>query len=627
MLERKLLFPRQVVNGVVKTNLPPASTNQFFCMALTNCLAVDTWNPYPNFFYGTSGNDLYYLYSNYVTVQITNNYNFGTTIILETNNYFNYALTPVTRWAAGGGPAESKTGFLQVINNTNQISLPESYYSESQHAFRYLTNGDNSSNSWLAADLVKPSGYPVYNWTVNVTNHIVYALFDGDPRNGALLDFVNLGPFGSTMSLTNIINSVGSGNNGLGVSGGNNPGIYWTPGNATSLPNSPISAGVINQIAEAIAIDPTWGANLIGQGNSGDLNLGCAYNPGFVIYQPTNWVVNDPLVHYTLEDLTWSTPGIVPPPLDVSHGDVPLSPSPALAPPLSTYTDVGKVSTRYGPWGAHDTVGNNMLFKDPLITSSSAWEFPTNKFPSVGWLGRVHRGTPWQTVFLKADTLGSTEWRIWAALSNPNYNNVTIAPETYPTNDYPLLDVFSTVPNDNAAHGLLSVNQTNDPAWAALFAGVIALTNANFGVPINPISDVQFLMDSPYGINAQRTNQPNGIFHKVGYILSAPALTVNSPFLLTNATLVPDLTDEMVERIPQQTLSLLKVGEPQFAIYAWGQSLKPKGPPFLGLGPNANIYTNYEITGEFLTRTICHLVHTNGYKMVIDSYNVESGNN
>ena len=33
-----------------------------------------------------------------------------------------------------------------------------------------------------------------------------------------------------------------------------------------------------------------------------------------------------------------------------------------------------------------------------------------------------------------------------------------------------------------------------------------------------------------------------------------------------------------MERIPQQTLGLLKVGLPQFVIYSWGQSLRPKGP-------------------------------------------------
>jgi hypothetical protein len=131
-------------------------------------------------------------------------------------------------------------------------------------------------------------------------------------------------------------------------------------------------------------------------------------------------------------------------------------------------------------------------------------------------------------------------------------------------------------------------------------------------------------MDSPYGINNQRTNYPNGIFHKVGDILGAAALTTNPNGFLGGYA--ARYSDEIVERIPQQTLSLLRVGEPQFVIFAWGQSLKPTGQPYLGTGPNYGIYTNYQITGECLTRTVCHLVHTNGLKMVVDSFNVESGN-
>ena len=44
----------------------------------------------------------------------------------------------------------------------------------------------------------------------------------------------------------------------------------------------------------------------------------------------------------------------------------------------------------------------NLALKDPLVWRSDDWDFPTYKFPSVGWLGRVHRGTPWQTVYLKS---------------------------------------------------------------------------------------------------------------------------------------------------------------------------------------------------------------------------------
>ena len=207
------------------------------------------------------------------------------------------------------------------------------------------------------------------------------------------------------------------------------------------------------------------------------------------------------------------------------------------------------------------------------------------------------------------------------------------------------MDLFTAVPNDNAARGLVSVNQANDAAWAAVFAGVIALSNSSSGVPlgvaINPSNDVQFLVDAPInpmgvqiagygtnGINAARLFQPNGVFHKIGDILAAPALTTYSPFLGASPAVAANYSDEVVERIPQQVLSLLRVGEPQFAIFAWGQALKPKGPPYLPLGADVNkgIYTNYQITGEYLSRTVCHVVHTNGLKMVIDSYTVEPGN-
>jgi hypothetical protein len=629
LLERKLLFPRYIVSGVVQTNRPPQYTNQFFCMAVTNGVGMDSWNPYPTAFSGASGS-LHYYFSNYITIQLTNEYNFGTNIVLAISNTLNLA---GFIWNPGGGNVGSKAGVLPVFNNTNLVTLPESYFSATQNpnGFYYLvvTNGNIQDTSFLPSDM-QQKGWPVYNWTLNVTNHIVYALFDGDPREGApVLDFVNLGPFGVSVSLTNAIALQNS--NPLNFNGGGGlVGSYWAPGNATSLPTSPMSAGVLNQIATGEEENQTFALDLIGKGNSPDAVLDCPYNPTWIIQVPTNWVANDPLVHYTLEDLTWSS--------DIQSAQqaydvsAPNSPRP---PPLSN--SIGIVSGRYAPWGARDTIGNNMLFKDPLITNSFAWQFPTNKFPGVGWIGRVHRGTPWQTVFLKADTSQNPaqSYALWSNWANPNWVTAPYAPETYPTNDWPLVDVFTTALNDNAARGLLSVNQTNDAAWAAVFGGVIALTNAYGGVQIMPnnngrpygiAQNFTNLMDGPYGINAFRSIQPNGIFHKAGYILGAPALTVNSPFLGGNAADVPYCTDEVVERIPQQVLSLLKVGEPQFVIFAWGQALKPKGPPFLGLGANANTYTNYEITGECLTRTVCHLVHTNGLKMVIDSYNVESGN-
>ena len=33
---------------------------------------------------------------------------------------------------------------------------------------------------------------------------------------------------------------------------------------------------------------------------------------------------------------------------------------------------------------------------------SDYWDFPTNLLSNLSWLGRVHRGTPWQTLYLKS---------------------------------------------------------------------------------------------------------------------------------------------------------------------------------------------------------------------------------
>jgi hypothetical protein len=618
LFTRKLLFVRHGTEAAPITNEPPQYTNQFYCMAISNCLGMDSWNPYPSNFTGATANGGYttcYI-SNYITLQVTNNYDYGFTTVMTNvmlpnpGTGFNWrAWNGIIGLAAG----TNANGFISFFP-TNIVSLEACYFSEATKSLVFFTNGIISSNGFLLADMAqsRSTGWPVHNWTLNITNHLVYVLFDGS-YTGAVLDFVNLGPFGSSLSFSS---PVVSENEGLGNTAATED--YWTQGNANDFVGSPMSIGMLNQIMNGsynTLSDLPYRNALLGSSNSSisTWTFGAPVDPSNIVEQLQTWVANDPLVHYSIDDLTW--PGHT-------------SPQPT-APPTILYpltNNLGTVSARYTPWGAQDSIGPNMLFKDPLVYSPTNWAFPTNKFPGVGWIGRVHRGTPWQTVYLKAD---STQSLISQALWT---NTWVKSPETYPTNDWSLVDVFTTAPNDNAARGLLAVNQTNDAAWAAVFAGVIAPTNQFGGVPIMPNPNNGFdydftnLMDGPNGINAQRTNYPNGIFHKVGDILGASALTTASSFLVENSGGAAVYPDEIVERIPQQTLSLLKVGEPQFVIFAWGQAIKPKGQPYLVSGLNYGMYTNYEITGECLTRTVCHLVHTNGLKMVIDSYNVESGN-
>jgi hypothetical protein len=101
-------------------------------------------------------------------------------------------------------------------------------------------------------------------------------------------------------------------------------------------------------------------------------------------------------------------------------------------------------------------------------------------------------------------------------------------------------------------------------------------------------------------------------FQSVGEICSVETLSVGSP-LLENVeydesnpgrTFRP-VSDEVVERIPQQILSLLKAEEPRYVIYAWAQTLKPApGAVVTAPGPFFGLSTNYVVTGEFATKTV-----------------------
>ena len=148
-----------------------------------------------------------------------------------------------------------------------------------------------------------------------------------------------------------------------------------------------------------------------------------------------------------------------------------------------------ELNPRFRPWGGkpdqepgNDQTAYALTLKDPLIRRSDDWNFPTNQLPNIGWLGRIHRGTPWQTVYLKSAVDPATRqpvdllaWSRWAG----NFG-------THPTNDWKLLDLFTVAPNENASRGLLAVNQTNLASWAAVLSGVTALTNVTTDSAVGP---------------------------------------------------------------------------------------------------------------------------------------------
>ena len=417
------------------------------------------------------------------------------------------------------------------------------------------------------------------------------------------------------------------------------------------------------------------------------------FNPVGEVHLTDRRMANDPMVHYTKEDLqpgglVYTYPeGYWKFYADVYHDRRPelfqglqLDPSISegrIAEPsgdyLVTYVNrtnrvaaPSKFINAYAPWGVSANLGTgipspalalDMAYKDPLVTNSASWSFPTpnNAFASIGQLGRIHRGTPWQTVYLKssvANIEGDGEdhiadryhWKWWSG----SYG-------THPTNDWALLDTFSTALTENAGRGQIGVNQTNLSAWSAILSGVPALrrlnndgnnlvatvldpaggnggsfvqkivggytTNGLFrrgiasgfvhtnGWPGDSLVTVTGPDGKPLTLPKARRSLPR--FRSVGEICSVETLSVGSPLLEnaeydeTNPGRFRPVADEVVERIPQQILSLLKAEEPRYVIYAWAQTLKPApGAVVTAPGPFFGLSTNYVVTGEFATKTV-----------------------
>jgi hypothetical protein len=355
-------------------------------------------------------------------------------------------------------------------------------------------------------------------------------------------------------------------------------------------------------------------------------NVQVPYTPTRTRVQRLTWQANDPLVHYLASDLTDTAD-------DTNAQHV-----------IDWPYNLGFLNTRYMPWSGNpvtpinpsapdfNTVNAwNLAVKDPLVSSSDNWDFPTYKFPTVGWLGRVHRGTPWQTVYLKASPTDTTNWMTWTG--NENLFDATNAA---PGQDRLLFDLFTTAFNDNATRGTLSVNQgagSSDPAaglaaWSAVFSGVLVLSNnasdaalTTFPPPMTP-PFTAFPIDPAgsaglasavgqlvQGINQTRANNNLQSFTHMGDILSVPQLTEQSPFLNWKNDIVQQqngISDEMYEWLPQQVMSLMRASSsPRYVIYCYGQALKPAPESvYNSSGAYFGMITNYQVVSEIATRAV-----------------------
>jgi hypothetical protein len=530
------------------------------------------------------------------------------------------------------------TNSLYFPIQTNYSILTNSVYWSSVPQFRSGTNFE-----LITLSNATPQVY------IMMTNRVRYALID--TLANRVVDFVNLDDGGSVLNLTQTLTN----GNICAQPNVNNWQAFWCPAPANP-PISPLGAiteGLAWQIGISEGNYPgfSWASAGADPDNKSQIQLFSAFLNGTLItnymqapFDPTFttniytvWSANDPLVHYTIGDLTDWKP---------------------LTPWNFPATTSNPLTQHYRPWGKPTTdtspsTQTNTAIKDPQMVGSDSWDLPTNKFPNIGWLGRVHRGTPWQTVYLKSTVVDTTNtWMNWSGDITNYWPGTTVldASFSHPVNDRQLFNIFTTAINDNATHGQLSVNQTNLAAWSAVLSGVIVLTNnpatlaigwtniqpagvynsslplPNSGLP--PPYQTNPLVMIWQGINNARANVTsngmvftNQVFAQVGDILATPQLTDQSPFINTkNPT-----NDEVYERIPQQIMSLLTFSQsPRFVVYSYGQTLHPAVHSLVNGGAYAGLCTNYQITAETATRAVVRVdgVQTNNPHIVIEQFNV-----
>ncbi len=466
------------------------------------------------------------------------------------------------------------------------------------------------------------AGFPIPTWRLSITNRLQAMLIDNSPAgNGRIIDYVDLDNLNSLIDVTAALfgQEDNAGQTSL-------IGSFWQTNRVGGIPE-----GIRNQVQASLgsinvsewnsaSFDPITGLDkdkavdrfrqFVGLGGGGvpspTLRMQVPFSPARKLFQNKAWQVNDPLVN----DLYWDLE-------DPSRTNDVRYVKPVRAEIDPDTHNLGQMNYRYRPWQANlyssgDSTDYDLAVKDPQVSRSDDWDFPTNALPSIGWLGRVHRGTPWQTVYLKSVAAPLREWVRWSghvrlAIPGPVRS---IHPSTHPTNDWRLPGLFTAAIGDNAARGLLSVNQSGQAAWSAVLSGVPILTN-QFATNIGPMViepntlEVRAIVD---GINLARATRQGGRFNFLGEILATPELSVLSPYLRLSAGPRGTPADAVVERIPQMALSLLKADEPRFVVYAYGQSLRPAPASVVtDFGPYFQMPTNYLISGEYVTKTLLRL--------------------
>jgi hypothetical protein len=701
MVTRKLEITRPSIDAPLSNY----QTNQMYILSITNQLGVECWNSYSSNY--ASSSQIQIMTRDSLSMMLTNLESSGATmppvtfftspyvmsgtvsLPLQAGLYTWPGSAPWRITQRNGSPSPSAISF-DIPLTTNTFLLTNSIYRYSTHQF--IPAEDPATTNYVDKDI-----FPLPQFGLLTTNRLQVVMLDGNH----VIDYVQFAGPDSSRNLNAEIADYDPNNPNIGLwntnyfGGGTVPNgvvnqIYYAlnpqqntnllTGNDDRTWRNPPGGGTVGQ--EIASLNAFLNPNHVGSGtdpNTGnsyttsnlDLAVQVGFTPARGTYQYISWQANDPLVHYLAGDLNYSgaEPGGLQTGTHQSDNAWTINWPP---------NNLGSLNDRYQPWGRILSIPNtdnnayNLAYKDPLVRMSDNWDFPTNKLPGIGWLGRVHRGTPWQSIYLKAsdvlreiqvlgrtvNQIGDNTWAQWTGDTQLTYNQYIDAENSAPKQDRLLFDVFTTAFNANATRGQLSVNQPHLAAWSALFSGLVVLSNSapdSLRMSLlpqyqNPPPIFTNMVIQPAG-SALTTNSPmwqlwNGItqsravvtnsdgvvgaFEHAGDILLVPQFTQQSPFLkvITNGVVdgvqqTNGISDEMYEWLPQQVMSLLRDGPPRYVIYCYGQALKPAPDSLVTSGATFGMCTNYQVVAESAARAVVRVegANTSAPHVVVESFN------
>ena len=656
--ERLLQLVRPSVGGLV-------STNQMIVMNGNNNVGVSFWNSYSNDYsanYPTNlGSPNLTVYVSHTIRMVLTNSDWMTpySCLFTTNFTFSINHWPGSKWGAFGSGTPAANSFF--VNLWTNNFIPTAVYNFTTRAFYAATN---AQSFW---DVSRTILDPLPQFGLLTTNWLQAVIVD----NGQIIDYVQLrGPIDNA--------NLNSALKDDPLFGGP-PNYYLWVTNAYGSGTIP-SWGIVDQIdissIQGATVPPSaqWkdpGVRIPGLSDlkaasqvffgafskpnsiyqyvtdagttryytNSQLVVQAPYTATRTILVPYLYQVNDPLVHYLASDLDAGAGAVWQNSEAAANGVWSHSDNPTIMPiPTPPTTSI----SRYQPWSktapnAFQSTSYNfqnpysLIYKDPLVWGSDYWNFPTNLLAALGGLGQVHRGTPWQTVYLKAHNVlhtlnslgavssGTNTWIAWTG----DYD-VSDAALMAPANDRRLAGLLVSLLNTNDATQLFSVNDPNIADWLNVLNGLTAYSNsvAVLSFPISPpLAAPQFdtyviASNSPQtlvvanGVGQARANQPNQFFYFIGDISAALQLTENSPWLNTsNSNQVKfGITDAAYEAIPAQLLPLLRpdsIGAMSPTNGGWSLQFSGSDGYAYALQTSTNLVnwdtvsTNYPVQGHF----------------------------